>query len=179
MNVPNAVTLARLVVAAAAFVALDRGCAWASFYLFILAAATDYVDGWLARRWQQVTPLGRVLDPFADKVLTCGAMILLLEHQAAREILYGWVVVVIVAREFFVTAVRGVMEAAGHPFPADRLGKWKMVSQCIACAGLISLVAGTRFWWWVTVASTWLALALTVVSGAQYLWKARKVLLTR
>lgn len=184
MQLPNAITLARVVVGLVSFVFLDlAGGAvvdttrmWVAFWLFMLAACTDFLDGWLARRWKQVTPLGRVLDPFADKVLTCGAMILLLEFPAARAILPDWVVVIVVAREFLVTAVRGAMETAGHAFPADKLGKWKMVLQCASCAGLMTIVAGARIWYETTIVVTWLALLLTVVSGLQYCWRARVLL---
>ena len=184
MQLPNAITLGRVVVGVASFVFLDlaagkqveAGHIWVAFWLFMVAACTDFLDGYLARRWKQVTPLGRVLDPFADKVLTCGAMIMLLEFDAARAILADWMVVIVVAREFLVTAVRGAMEAAGHAFPADRLGKWKMVLQCASSAGIMTVVAGARIWYETTIVATWLALALTVVSGIQYCWRARVLL---
>ena len=193
MQLPNAITLSRLGVAVLSFVmlelagrpeadsrlAIDAPLMWAAFGLFLVAAITDFVDGWLARRWKQVTPLGRVLDPFADKVLTCGAMILLLKFPEARKIMPDWVVVIVVAREFLVTAVRGVVEAAGRPFPADRLGKWKMVSQCWTAAALLTLDAGTDVFGWAAVAGLWISLVLTVVSGANYVWKARDVLFAR
>ena len=187
MQLPNTITLGRLVIAVASFVALelagvnavDAALVWLAFGLFILAAATDFLDGYLARLWHQVTPLGRVLDPLADKVLTCGAMILLLKFPAASAVQPDWLVVVVVAREFLVTAVRGAAEASGHPFPADRLGKAKMIVQCVSCAGLMTLVAGTRFWYGVTLVATWLAFALAVVSGINYCWKARMLLGTR
>ena len=109
-------------------------------------------------------------------MLTCGAMILLLKFPEARKIMPDWVVVIVVAREFLVTAVRGAMEASGHPFPADKVGKLKMVLQCISCAGLMSVVAGARIWYEVTVVATWLALALALVSGVRYCWNARVLL---
>lgn len=184
MQLPNAITLARVVVGVVSFVFLqlavgavpDRVWTWCAFWTFMVAACTDFLDGWLARRWKQVTPLGRVLDPFADKVLTCGAMIFLLEFEAARAIMPHWLVVVTIAREFLVTAVRGAMEAQGHAFPADKLGKWKMVMQSASCAGLMTVVAGARIWYEVSIAATWLGLGLGVVSGVQYCWRARVLL---
>lgn len=184
MQLPNAITLARVVVGLGSFAFLefaggahvDTTRMWIAFWLFMVAACTDFLDGWLARRWKQVTPLGRVLDPFADKVLTCGAMIMLLEFDAARAILSDWMVMIIVSREFLVTAVRGAMEAAGHPFPADKLGKWKMIMQCASCAGIMTVVAGARIWYEAAIAATWLGFVLTVVSGFNYCWRARVML---
>jgi len=82
----------------------------------------------------------------------------------------------VIAREFLVTAVRGVVEASGKPFPADRLGKWKMVAQCWTIGALLTMCAGTDVWVWAAVGGFWVSLALTVVSGANYVWKARDVL---
>jgi CDP-diacylglycerol---glycerol-3-phosphate 3-phosphatidyltransferase len=188
VNVPNAITLSRLLVTIATFVCLEFAgdparphppTVWIAFALFMLAACTDFVDGWLARRWQMVTAFGRIADPFADKVLITGSLVILLKFPAATEVLTTWYVVVVVAREFLVTAVRGLVEASGRPFPADRLGKWKMVAQCWTAAALLTLVAGTRFWHWAAVLGLWVSLVLTVVSGINYVWKARSVLFAR
>jgi CDP-diacylglycerol--glycerol-3-phosphate 3-phosphatidyltransferase len=84
--------------------------------------------------------------------------------------------VVVIAREFLVTAIRGVVEASGRPFPADRLGKWKMVSQCILVGTLMTYVAGADFWAWLGRPIFWVSLVLTVVSGLNYVWKARDIL---
>ena len=184
MNVPNLITLSRLLVTAATFVCLELVTpaqpeallVWLAFGLFLLAAFTDFLDGYLARKWGMVTAFGRVADPFADKVLITGSLIVLLQFQQATAVLTTWYVVVVVAREFLVTAVRGLVEASGRPFPADRLGKWKMVTQCWTIGALMTLVAGTGFWHWAAVAGYWVSLVLTVVSGANYVWKARDVL---
>ena len=149
---------------------------WIAFVLFLVAAVTDFVDGWLARRWNLVTAFGRVADPFADKVLIAGSLITLLQFPAATTVLTTWYVVIVVAREFLVTAIRGVVEATGKPFPADRLGKWKMVSQCWTVAALITMVTGTGFWVWAAQWGFWVSLVLTVVSGLNYVVKARDVL---
>jgi len=201
MNVPNLITLSRLVITAGVFVCLelaaehawlsggpnepsefyrvalvDKTLAWCAFALFLIAAITDFVDGWLARKWNLVTAFGRVADPFADKVLIAGSLITLLQFPAATTVLTTWYVVIVVAREFLVTAVRGVVEASGRPFPADRLGKWKMVSQCVLVASLLTLVADSTFWTWLVGPAFWISLVLTVLSGVNYLWKARDVL---
>lgn len=186
MNLPNAITLSRLAITAAVFVCLelahggpagaDPALSWIAFVLFLIAAFTDFLDGWLARRWQMVTALGRVADPFADKVLIAGSLVTLLQFPAATAVLSTWYVVVVIAREFLVTAVRGVVEASGKPFPADRLGKWKMVSQCWTVGALMTMVAGTDIWVWAAQWGLWVSLVLTVVSGVNYVWKARAIL---
>jgi CDP-diacylglycerol--glycerol-3-phosphate 3-phosphatidyltransferase len=195
MNIPNLITLLRLVLTAGVFVCLE--CAgrdwvfapdglmaprvngplvWVAFVLFLIAALTDFVDGYLARRWNMVTAFGRVADPFADKVLIAGSLITLLQFWRATTVLTTWYVVIVVAREFLVTAIRGVVEASGRPFPADRLGKWKMVSQCVTVGALMTMVAGTDFWTWAAQWGFWISLVLTVVSGLNYVVKAKDVL---
>ncbi|HEX6813673.1 MAG TPA: CDP-diacylglycerol--glycerol-3-phosphate 3-phosphatidyltransferase [Planctomycetota bacterium] len=191
MNLPNIITISRLVITAGVFVCLELAPAreveshvaslntplvWTAFALFLIAAVTDFLDGWLARRWNLVTAFGRVADPFADKVLIAGSLVTLLQFPAATTVLTTWYVVVVIAREFLVTAIRGVVEASGKPFPADRLGKWKMVSQCWTVAALLTMVAGTGFWLWAAQWGFWISLVLTVVSGLNYVWKARDVL---
>lgn len=187
MNVPNLITVARLCITALVFVCLEcsgdparpaPAWVWTAFVLFLIAAFTDFLDGYLARKWGMVTAFGRVADPFADKVLACGSFVTLLQFPAvtAGHHLTTWYVVVVLAREFLVTAIRGVVEASGQPFPADRLGKWKMVTQCWTIGALLTMVAGTSIWVWAAVAGFWVSLALTVVSGVNYVWKARHVL---
>jgi len=189
VNVPNLITTARLVITVLVFVCLemaargdasavspDRLVVWIAFALFLIAAITDFLDGYLARKWQMVTAFGRVADPFADKVLIAGSLVTLLQFPDATRVLTTWYVVIVIAREFLVTAIRGVVEASGKPFPADRLGKYKMVAQCWTVAALLTLVAGTDFWLWAAQWGFWVSLALTVVSGINYVWKARVIL---
>ena len=170
MNVPNAITLSRLLITAGTFVCLesiadpahpDSAIVWGALGLFLVAAFTDFIDGYLARKWNLVTAFGRVADPFADKVLTT------------------WYVVVVIAREFLVTAIRGLVESTGRPFPADRLGKWKMVAQCWTIGALLTLVAGSQLLHWAAVGGYWVSFALTVVSGINYVWKARDILFAK
>jgi CDP-diacylglycerol--glycerol-3-phosphate 3-phosphatidyltransferase len=91
-------------------------------------------------------------------------------------VLTTWYVVIVIAREFLVTAIRGVVEASGKPFPADRLGKWKMVSQCWTVGALLSMVAGSDIFAWAAQWGFWVSLVLTVVSGLNYVVKAKDVL---
>ena len=202
MNIPNLITTARLVLTGLVFLCLEfaaRGAfepesgriggvdqpvpalVWTAFVLFLIAAFSDFLDGYLARKWGMVTAFGRVADPFADKVLIAGALVTLLQFPAVttkspQTVLTTWYTVIVIAREFLVTAIRGVVEASGQPFPADRLGKYKMVTQCWTVGALLTMVAGTDFWVWAAVLGFWVSLVLTVVSGANYVWKARTIL---
>lgn len=190
MNLPNTITLLRLVLTVGVFVCLevattvsgldlhrpDSTTVYTAFVFFLIAAFTDFLDGYLARKWNLVTAFGRVADPFADKVLIAGSLVTLLQFPAATSILTTWYVVVVIAREFLVTAIRGVVEASGKPFPADQLGKWKMVSQCWTVGALLTMVAGSETFVWAAQWGFWVSLALTVVSGANYVWKARTIL---
>jgi CDP-diacylglycerol--glycerol-3-phosphate 3-phosphatidyltransferase len=191
MNIPNLITLLRLVLTAAVFVCLELFASlsrspsingvpptlvWIAFVLFLIAAFTDFLDGYLARRWNLVTAFGRVADPFADKVLIAGSLVTLLQFPVAATVLTTWYVVIVIAREFLVTAIRGVVEASGRPFPADRLGKYKMVSQCWTVGALMTMVAGTGTFVWAAQWGFWVSLVLTVVSGVNYVVKAKDVL---
>jgi len=131
-NVPNQITSARLVLAVVLFVFLGLGHFLISFVLFLVAASTDWIDGYWARKYGQVTKLGRILDPFADKLIVCGTFIYL---AAIPEMLSGiapWVAVVIFGREILVTALRSFLEEQGGDFSASMPGKIKMVVQCAA-----------------------------------------------
>lgn len=152
------------------------------FWLFVLVAATDYLDGWLARAYGLVTAFGRIADPFVDKVLILGVLIYMAVLPWSRELVPAWFVVVLLARELLVTGLRGYVESLGHEFPADRLGKLKMVAQCMAVGGVIFLPAHE----WSEQAHhalellvrglILLTLVATVVSGLGYVNKTRKIL---
>ena len=175
-TVPNMLSLARLVLSIVFFVMVERGQAGAAFWLFAIAASTDWVDGWYARRFDQVSRLGRIFDPLVDKVIVCGAYVLL---AAAGTAIAPWMAVVVTVRELVVTAIRAEMEKAGHDFSAAFSGKLKMVLQCLA----IALVLAGRAWpeleaggfridqlaGWVS----WAAVVATIWSGLEYLLSAR------
>jgi len=189
VNVANSITLSRLLVTLGVFVCLelvgDTGnpeplLAWLAFALFMVAAVADAVDGYVARHYNQVTRLGRVIDPFADKILICGTLVCCLRFPVVTNgpwLLQTWMVVVLLCREFLVTALRGAAEAAGVEFPADNWGKVKMVVQCVAAAGLLTMIGGTDIFVWITVPALWVMLLLTVVSGFEYVVRARPVLM--
>jgi CDP-diacylglycerol--glycerol-3-phosphate 3-phosphatidyltransferase len=180
-TVPNILSAARLVLSIGFFIAVERQSWGAALSLFLVAASTDWVDGWWARRFGQVSRLGRIFDPLVDKVLVCGGFILLAARGGGSAIL-PWMAVVVVVRELVVTAVRAEMERTGHDFSAGLAGKLKMVLQCAA----IALELAARMWpdaslggigvAQAAAAVTWAAVATTVYSGVEYLVTAGKML---
>lgn len=115
-----------------------------SFLLFVIAAGTDWLDGYYARKYGLETTLGRILDPFADKMIICGTFTLLLSHPLTVRGPFGlapWMVVVLIARELLITVIRGYVEGQGVNFGAKWIGKWKMGLQCIAAGGFLFCLA--------------------------------------
>jgi CDP-diacylglycerol--glycerol-3-phosphate 3-phosphatidyltransferase len=131
-NIPNKLSAARIVVAVVCFVTLCLGWYLASLVLFLIASATDWIDGYWARKYNQITQFGRILDPFADKVIICGAFILLAAIDGS--LIAAWMAVVVTARELLVTALRSLIEGRAMDFSAKWAGKWKMALQCAAVA---------------------------------------------
>lgn len=174
-----------------------------AFVLFIIAGITDILDGQIARRTGQVTAFGRMVDPFVDKVLVVGAFVMLagpnfalqqhvgiLAEQELRlpgwltggmaSAVQPWMVVVILAREFIVSAIRGYSESQGIEFPAIPAGKLKMLLQTIAICSVLFVLAWTptAIWaMWVKIITVWLAVLITVLSGVFYIDKAKALLL--
>lgn len=139
-NLPNTLTVLRIFVVPMflAFPLIDH-TRWGSqlmAWLFIAAAITDVIDGWLARRGHGVTSMGKLLDPLADKLLVTTALIVLLTVDRL-PVWSTWMVVVIVGRELAVTGLRSIASAGGHVVAAGRLGKWKAVFQNIAIGALL------------------------------------------
>ena len=173
MNLPNSLTVSRLVLTAV--------------LAFIVAALTDFLDGYLARRLNLVTSLGKLLDPIADKILTASAFIFLCAHE--QRFCPVWVVVVILAREFLVTGLRQIAVEKGKVIAADWSGKWKtgfQIGFCITALVWLFLEAlGQQDFFLARLANPesflmpsflWLSLALTIISGLQYVWNSRDVL---
>jgi CDP-diacylglycerol--glycerol-3-phosphate 3-phosphatidyltransferase len=131
-NIPNRLSAARIVLAAVCFLAICLGWYLTALVLFLLAAATDYLDGYWARKYNQITQLGRILDPFADKVIICGSFILL--GSIENSMIPAWVAVIVTARELLVTVLRGLVEGHNMDFSAVWAGKVKMVVQTAAVA---------------------------------------------
>lgn len=179
-NLPNQISAARLALALLLFVllAFDQ-MAW-GLVVFVLAAASDAIDGYVARRFGQVTTLGRILDPFVDKVVVLGAFIFLLPVEGSG--LQPWMVTVIVARELLVTALRSYLERQGADFSASLSGKLKMVLQCVAIGWILlylsAFAATDHAHWagWVRDVFVWLAVLMTIASGVVYLRRAFELL---
>lgn len=191
-NVPNQVTVARVGLSVVLFALLSLDVYLPALAVFLLAAGTDWVDGYWARKYGQITKLGRVLDPFADKLIICGTFTYLaaaprLEDGTAVSGVYAWMAVVILARELMVTALRAFVEGEGGDFSAKWAGKWKMVAQCAAASVSIAVLSymdpATRDWadgpppQWLTTglqATVWAAIVLTIYSAYGYVRAAWK-----
>ncbi|MCA8979950.1 MAG: CDP-diacylglycerol--glycerol-3-phosphate 3-phosphatidyltransferase [Planctomycetes bacterium] len=190
---PNRITASRFLGALVLFVVFalwgDRPAeemttvfASTCFWLFVVVAATDFLDGWHARRDGHVSAFGRIADPFVDKVLVLGTMIFLATMPWSRGWMPAWVVVAILAREFLVTGIRGYVEAAGKQFPADAFGKLKMVVQCMAVGNIFWIYAfdwpeGWRDAWSILAhVLVGLTVLATIGSGVTYVLKTPKVL---
>jgi len=132
--------------------------------IFALASLTDWADGYLARRRKQITPLGQVIDPLADKLLTSAALISLVQMDLAQS----WMVAVIIGREFAVTTLRSLAYARGVAMPASPLGKIKMVAQVVAILALILAHGEMHEFLRIGQAALWVVVVTALVSGADY-----------
>jgi CDP-diacylglycerol---glycerol-3-phosphate 3-phosphatidyltransferase len=178
-NVPNALTALRFALAIVVFALIPWQLYRSALVVFIIAASTDWVDGYWARRFNQATKLGRIFDPFVDKIIICGVFIFLAAE--ANSGIAAWMAVTVVAREMLVTALRGFIEQHGGDFSAKMAGKLKMVFQCIAAgASLLVLSYGTHptpAWLdWTLLVFVWLAVVSTVYSGLEYVVVAARFL---
>jgi len=174
INLPNALTLSRIfLVPLLVVVLLTRfegrlvlgiPKELVAAAIFGVASLTDWLDGYLARRRKQITPLGQMLDPLADKLLTSAAFISLVQMELAP----AWMVAVIIGREMAVTALRSIGYNRGIAMPASQLGKVKMVAEVVA---ILALILGQDYLRPVRVIGTialWVALVTAVVSGIEY-----------
>ncbi len=194
LNLPNQITLGRLVLAIVFVVLLSQYeqteghsiTLDVAATIFIIAAATDILDGYVARKRGQVTALGRVLDPLVDKVLVCGAFILFVgpgfvnaEGHNVTEV-RAWMVVLIVGRELLVTGLRGFNESLGVSFGASVYGKVKMWMQSIAAPAILFIVAHDQAWGDAAVpvkqTLVWLTVIATALSLVAYLVRSRHIL---
>ena len=175
-NVPNGLTLARFALAIAVMALVPIGEYWWGLVLFAIAASTDWMDGYWARKYGQVTKLGRIFDPFVDKIIICGTFIALVEVPDSG--VASWMATIVVGRELLVTSLRGMIEGSGGDFSARQLGKWKMVLQCAAViAVLLFLIYPETKWLSLTsLGLLWSAILLTVYSGFDYTVIAAKAM---
>ncbi|HEX4952448.1 MAG TPA: CDP-diacylglycerol--glycerol-3-phosphate 3-phosphatidyltransferase [Thermoanaerobaculia bacterium] len=168
LNLPNLLTLFRILLVPILVVVLLTkfdGREWWGLGLFLLAALTDVLDGYIARRRQQVTRFGKLLDPAADKILMSAAYISLVEINP--QVVPAWIVVAIIAREFAVSALRSFAASEGVVVPAGFSGKLKTVLQVISVS-LVIIHEKLGEFGHLTPVSLWLALAVTVYSGIEY-----------
>lgn len=174
-NLPNQLTAARLGLAIVLFVLIEFHLWIWCAVVFAVAAFTDWLDGYLARKLDLGSTLGRNLDPLVDKVLVCGAYIFLL--PVADSGLLPWMVTLVVARELIITGLRGFLESMNVVFGADWLGKIKMVLQCAALLAIFWVLEWPADWARLTRdILLWTMLAATALSGLQYLLKAWTVI---
>src|SRR3954447_3131497 len=138
-NVPNGLTLARLVLAVVLFGCIAAAGWLTGLVVFVVAAVTDWLDGYLARKQGSASAFGRNFDPLVDKVLVCGAFIFLLVEPRAG--LLPWMVTVVVGRELIITGLRSFIETQSASFGADWLGKLKMGLQCAALIAILVVLA--------------------------------------
>ena len=186
MNLPNSITLSRIisiplliwVLSTSHLSSLHGQRELIASIVFAAAAITDTVDGRLARRRRQITTMGILLDPIADKLLVCSVFIVLVEFNP--HIVRGWIVAVIVAREFLVSGLRAIAASEGYAIQASDLGKLKMVAQVVA---VIAAILDHRWWaaeWsygsfrfvlaidLIAKMSIWFMLAVSVISATDY-----------
>lgn len=192
MNLPNTITLFRLVLTAVFCVAASaEGLVGYAIALsaFVLGAISDWLDGYLARRMGLVTSLGKLLDPLADKILVCSGFV----YLSAKGLCPVWVTALILCREFLVTGIRQIAIEEGKVIAADQLGKWKTTFQLtFIITALVyltfelvesnnSLVTGLQYLshkdHLLFPLSLWPAVALTVISGWSYFWKSKDMIL--
>ncbi|HIC12043.1 MAG TPA: CDP-diacylglycerol--glycerol-3-phosphate 3-phosphatidyltransferase [Sulfurimonas sp.] len=178
LNLPNALASLRILLAPLMFWIIltpelftNNGfdITWNYYFaslLFVLASATDFFDGFIARQWNQMTMLGAILDPLADKMLTLAAFLGLMMVDEAS----AWAVYIIIVRELFITGIRTVAVSEGLSVKASWAGKVKTVAQMIAIGFLLMR-------WPFGDVLLWFAVFLTLYSGLEYLWGFKKALL--
>jgi len=168
MNLPNALTLSRIFLTPLLVVVLLTRIDGKEIYgalIFVVAALTDYFDGYFARKRNQVTALGKLLDPIADKLLVSSAFISLVELKLAP----AWMVVIIVGREFAVSGMRSIAASFGHVMPANWFGKTKMVVQIFTI--LVLIIADTYKEHWLLFGRflLWVTMVVSLISAVSYL----------
>jgi CDP-diacylglycerol--glycerol-3-phosphate 3-phosphatidyltransferase len=170
-NIPNTLSLLRLLLVGGICWSLDSQQPLVALAIFLIASATDALDGYLARVLSQVTSLGRQLDPLVDKIIVISTLICLVPLAASG--VAPWMVVLVVTRELLVQAVRSQIEGRGEPFGARLAGKLKMIAQCVAVSlAIFSVGRADSSRLWLVLArdlSLWVMLALTLYSGIIYL----------
>jgi len=165
MNLPNKLTLARIFLIPIFLFIISFKIPYGEFLaaaVFIMAASTDGLDGYFARKNNMITRFGKIMDPIADKLLIAAALISLVGLQK----LPAWVAVVIIGREFAVSGLRTMAAAEGYVISASKLGKYKTISQIVAIAAMF--LSGNIIWPYVGKFLMAAAVFFTVISGVDY-----------
>jgi len=169
MNLPNKLTVLRMIMIVPFVVLLLSGYDWIALVLFIMASLTDMLDGKIARKYNLVTNFGKFMDPLADKLLVCSALIALVEMGRIP----AWIVIIIMGREFIISGFRTIASDNGVVIAASYWGKFKTVFQMIMVCMMIANIGVLSL---LTDIVMWIALILTVVSLADYLYKNKDVM---
>ncbi len=167
MNIPNQLTTLRvlLIPVFIFFFMSDMNAGhFIAAAIFIIASLTDFLDGYLARKWQLVSNFGKIMDPFADKLLVLTALI----YLAIEHTIPGWIVIVIIARELLVTSLRALAADNGIILAARKLGKYKTATQMIS---IVFLIVGIHT---IGMILLYIAVALTIISLVDYVMQLRK-----
>ena len=175
MNTPNKLTVARMIIVPFLVVFLLTGWGgdanrYISLALFVVASVTDWFDGYLARKNNLVTNFGKFMDPLADKLLVCSAMICMIELNR----LPAWFVIIIIGREFIISGFRLIAAENGIVIAANYWGKFKTVSQMIMI--ILLILHFGRIFVILEQIFIWLSLALTIISLVTYIWQNKSVL---
>ena len=174
MNLPNKITIIRVIAVPFFVVLFNLNYAFPAAILFCIASATDALDGYIARKRGLVTNFGKIMDPLADKIIVIAAFILLVQSGKIP----GWMIIVILAREFIVAGLRTVAAVDGIVIAAGIWGKLKTATQMLAIPFLI-----VDNWPFEMIGIPvdqillWLCVALTVISGIEYIYKNRRIFL--
>ena len=169
MNLPHKLTIIRMVLIVPFVILLLTGFDWLALAIFIIASLTDMLDGKIARKYNLVTNFGKFMDPLADKLLVCSAMIVLVEMGRIPS----WIVILIISREFIISGFRLIASDNGVVIAASYWGKFKTVFQMIMICLMIANIGTISI---VTDIVMWIALILTVVSLIDYLMKNKDVM---
>ncbi|MAT14770.1 MAG: CDP-diacylglycerol--glycerol-3-phosphate 3-phosphatidyltransferase [Planctomyces sp.] len=178
-NIPNAITMSRLLLSLVLFLLIDLEGFWiTAAVLFVFAASTDFLDGYIARKYGMVTILGRIMDPFVDKIIVCGSFLFLLGVTKDSGV-NAWMALVVIGREMFISSLRGFLEKQGQDFSAAWSGKVKMTLQSVAVTfSLLSLSPHYFFRdaWFIICRDIllWSAVIITIYSGMEYIVRAAR-----
>jgi CDP-diacylglycerol--glycerol-3-phosphate 3-phosphatidyltransferase len=181
MNLPNSITMSRIIMIPLFLWILSQHFPWQGWQqeilasiLFVLASITDGLDGYLARRRGQITTMGMLLDPLADKIMMASAFIALVAYNP--QVVKVWIVVVIIGREFLISGLRSIASSEGFTITASELGKLKTVTQIVSVVSAI-MAHGWDRWqigmveipvYWIAVAAIYFTALVSIISAVDY-----------